>query len=151
MRTLLTVGALLVVLTVVVAGCGGGGGESSGASGETTATETTGGTETTKTGGSSIEETDGSFSPDSPVCKEVTNSGSPLNIAASTGDFETAANRWEMLVPEVPASLRPDVKNVVAGYRKIDEDPAGFGLLDKPPYKASLEAVNAWTAVNCAQ
>jgi hypothetical protein len=149
MRFVLVAATLAATLTVVTAGCGGGG--DGAASGDTTAEATT---EETTTGTVSkpgtLEETDGSFSPDSPVCKEVTNQGSPLNIAASTGDFETAASRWEALSPEVPASLRPDVKNLAAGYRKIAQDPAGFGVLDTEPYRSSLVAVNEWTATNCA-
>jgi hypothetical protein len=144
------VALLAGALCLLAVGCGGGGSDSAG--GETTAAETTETADTTETTGSSggIEETDGSFAPDSKLCKEINNQGSPLNIAASTGDFESAADRWEELLPEVPAAQRVHVKVLIEAYRLIDEDPAGYGVLDKPKYKAAQQAVNDFTGTACS-
>ncbi len=149
MRAWIVAGLLVAALGLVASGCGGGGG---GASADTTATTTEAETETTTTGtGGGLEETDGSFSSKSAICKEVNNQGSPLNIAASTGDFETAAARWAGLASTVPASLQGDVKTLAEGYRKIAGHPLGYGVLDTQPYKGAFARINAFTAKNCAQ
>jgi hypothetical protein len=150
---------LLAVLALALAGCGGGGSEGSGGEEttatvtETTVTDTETDTETggTTTGESTIEETDGSYGGDDPICKAVTNSSSPLNIAASTGDFATVSAEWAKLAADAPAAVKADVETVAEGYGKIATDPAGFGVMDTEPYKSALESVNGWTAVNCAQ
>jgi hypothetical protein len=155
----LALSLVLVSLVLAVAGCGGGGGGA--AAEETTDTETTvtetvetDPVETDTTGGtgtSTIEDTDGSYSGNSPICKAVTNSSSPLNIAASTGDFPTVSAEWAKLAPAAPAAIKADVETVSEGYGKVPTDPAGFGVLETEPYKTSLAAVNAWTTTNCAQ
>ena len=136
---------LLAVLALVLAGCGGGGSETSGGE-ETTATETeTTATETetagTTTGGSTIEDTDGSYSGDSPICKVVTNTSSALNIAASTGDFATVSAEWATLAADAPVEVKADIETIAEGYGKIATDPAGFGVMDTEPYKTGLDSV----------
>ena len=156
MRVKVLGGLLLAVLALVLVGCGGGGSDSaSGETTETTVEETTTTTETdgTETGGGSttIPDTDGSYQGNSPICKAVTNTSQPINFAASTGDFETVANEWETLAADAPAAVKPSIETIVEGYRKIDEDPAGFGVMDTEPYKGALEKVHSWTGTNCAQ
>ena len=116
-------------------------------------TETTETTETgdSTTGGSTIPDTDGSYQGNSPICKAITNTSHPINFAASTGDFETVANEWEALAADAPAAVKPSIETIVEGYRKVDEDPAGYGVMDTEPYKGALEKVHAWTGTNCAQ
>jgi hypothetical protein len=136
---------LLAVLALGLVGCGGGGSESSGG-GDTTET-----TETTETGDSTIPDTDGAYSGNDPICKAVTNTSSPLNIGASTGDFATVSAEWTKLAANAPAALKADIETIAEGYGKIATDPAGFGVMDTEPYKTALASVNAWTAANCGQ
>lgn len=142
----------LLVVVLTAAGCGGGSSDSA-TDTEPAAPETTGtttGTGSGPTGESGVGESDGSFSPDSKVCVEVTNQGSALNIAASTGDFATVAARWKTLGPEFPPDLQDEVKTIVEGYEQVAADPNAFDVMTKPPYSTSLEAVNTYTAAECA-
>ncbi len=143
---------LLAVLALGLVGCGGGGSEGSGGE-DTTATETeTTETETETEGsttGSTIPDTDGSYGGNDPICKAVTNTSSPLNIAASNGDFATVSAEWTKLAADAPAEVKADIETIAEGYGKIATDPAGFGVMDTEPYKTAFESVNTWTGANC--
>jgi hypothetical protein len=142
-------GIVLLLAALMLAGCGGGDSESAGDT-TATATETTETSEdvTTDESGGDI---DGSYTGDDAICKEITNSSSPLNTAASTGQFETVADEWEKLAAEAPAEIKGDIDTIIEGYRKVDEDPLGFGVLDTEPYKTAKANIDAWTAANCGQ
>jgi hypothetical protein len=137
---------VLLVAALLLAGCGGG--DSSGSAEETTTEETT--TEETVTTDSGTD-LDGGYAGTNDICLAITNSSSALNIAASNGQFETVADEWEKIAASAPPELAGDVDTLVEGYRKIDEDPLGFGVLDTEPYKTAKANVDAWTAANCGQ
>jgi hypothetical protein len=139
----------LVVLlaALALAGCGGGDSDSEGS--DTTPVGTVETTETVTT--DSGTDIDGSYTGTNAICKAITNSSSALNIAASNGQFETVADEWEKIAQSAPADLADDVDTVVEGYRKIDEDPLGFGVMDTEPYKTAKANIDAWTAANCGQ
>jgi hypothetical protein len=139
---------LLAAAALVLAGCGGGGGSE--ASGDTTGTTTTETTTTETTEVVTTETEEGApEAPDTAICREVASTSSELNIAASNGDFATVVKRYNVLLPEFPASLQPQVKTLIKGYEKIVADPNQYGVLDTSPYQEARAAVDAYTAKNC--
>jgi hypothetical protein len=157
-RVSVPVASLLAVLALGLAGCGGGEPSADEAATETTASQTTTTTETTaapetQPGNAepdSVDE-DAPSGPKTKVCQEVLNQGSPLNIAASNGDFVTVVKRWTALKSGFPADVLPQLETLIEGYEKIAANPSNYGLLDTSPYKEAFAAVNAWTATACAQ
>jgi hypothetical protein len=140
----------LLVAVALLAGCGGGGGDGAAAEDATTEVTETTNAETTP-GNDPGNDIDGSYTGSNAVCQNVTNSSSSLNTAASSGQFEVVADEWEAMAADAPAELEPDIETLVKGYRLVDEDPLGFGVLDTEPYKGAYAAVTAWTTANCGQ